>query len=160
MHELRKQKEAEVQSLVCEADPNEAMSAYQRALEASMSAPAAPHPQETYGVEGISLASTRRKVHIRTTYCLSTWPSSCISCFSMTLSSSCGLTLQIATLLLDAKADLGAARPAEAELKCTDALVRCDELADKRASRAVLRVMVGPPPSLGLMKCVLIRFSN
>lgn len=72
MHELRKQKEAEVQSLVCEADPNEAISSYQRALEASMSAPAAAHPQETYGVEGISLASTRRKVHIRTMYCLST----------------------------------------------------------------------------------------
>lgn len=52
--------------------------------------------------------------------------------------------LQIATLLLDAKADLGAARPEEAELKCTDALVRCNELADKRASRAVLRVMVTP----------------
>lgn len=108
VQELRKQKEAEVQSLVCVADPNEAISAYQRALEASMSAPSAAHPQETYGTEGISLASTRRK---------------------------------IATLLLDAKADLGAARPEEAELKCTDALVRCNELADKQASRAVLRVM-------------------
>eukprot|EP00892_Ulva_mutabilis_P006951 jgi/Ulvmu1/4628/UM002_0359.1 len=108
VHELRKQKEAEVQSLVCVADPDEGMSAYQRALEASLLAPAAAHPQETYGVEGISLASTRRK---------------------------------IAKLLLDAKADLDHKRPGEAELKCTDALVRCEELADKRASRAVLRVM-------------------
>lgn len=73
----------------------------------------------------------------------------------MILSGYYELRLQIATLLLDAKADLGAARPGEAELKCTDALVRCDELADKRASRAVLRVMVGPFLKLGLMNCVL-----
>jgi hypothetical protein len=49
-------------------------------------------------------------------------------------------TLQISNLLTDARADLAKNRAWEAELKCTDALVRCKELGDKRAIRATLKL--------------------
>lgn len=59
---MRKQQEEQQANLVCSVDPDEAMVAYQRALENSMTAPAAPHPVEGYGPEGNSLAAARRKV--------------------------------------------------------------------------------------------------
>jgi hypothetical protein len=51
-------------------------------------------------------------------------------------------SMQVSKLLTDAKADLAKLLPHEAELKCLDALVRCEELADKRATRATLRLAV------------------
>lgn len=50
--------------------------------------------------------------------------------------------LQISTLLQDARKDLAHNQPFEAELKCTDALVRCKELGDERAVRATLKLTV------------------
>jgi hypothetical protein len=61
VHELRKRQEAEQQALVCEAAPEEADTAYQRALEASRHH-AAPRPTEAFGFEGMSQAAARRKV--------------------------------------------------------------------------------------------------
>ena len=62
VHELRKKQEEEQQVLVCEAAPEEADVAYKKALEASLSKPSAAHPTESYGDDGRSLASARRKV--------------------------------------------------------------------------------------------------
>lgn len=50
--------------------------------------------------------------------------------------------MQISNLLTDARADLAKQRSDESELKCIDALVRCEELGDKRAIRATLKLMV------------------
>ena len=49
-----------MQSLVCETAPEEADTAFQRALEASQSKQA--KPVEAYGTDGISLTTARRKV--------------------------------------------------------------------------------------------------
>lgn len=50
--------------------------------------------------------------------------------------------MQISNLLTDARADLAKQQAWEAELKCTDALVRCKELGDQRATRATLKLTV------------------
>lgn len=60
--EMRKQQEENQANLVCSVDPDEALVAYQQALESSLAAPSAPHPVEGYGPEGHSLAAARRKV--------------------------------------------------------------------------------------------------
>jgi hypothetical protein len=61
--ELRKKREAEQEDvLVCEVNPDEALIMYRKALESSMTQPSAAHPVEAYGTDGLSLASSRRKV--------------------------------------------------------------------------------------------------
>lgn len=63
------------------------------------------------------------------------------------------MPLQISNLLTDARADLAKKQAWEAELKCTDALVRCEELGDKRAIRATLKLMVS---LAGLLQFLLV----
>lgn len=60
--EMRKQQEEQQANLVCSVDPDEAMVAYQQALENSLAAPATPHPVDGFGPEGATLAAARRKV--------------------------------------------------------------------------------------------------
>jgi hypothetical protein len=84
VHELRKRQEAEQQALVCEASSEEAGTAYERALKASMHKPDAEHPVEAFGVEGVSMTATRRKV------CFLHWKNTAFLTFVDLFSSKCG----------------------------------------------------------------------
>jgi hypothetical protein len=61
---LRKKQEAEIQSLVCEAAPEEADTAYERALQASRatSADGDENQIKAYGMEAMTVQKARRTV--------------------------------------------------------------------------------------------------
>lgn len=63
IHELRRRQEAEVQQLVCEASPEEADTAYERALQASRATSAdSENEVKAYGMEAMSTTTARRRV--------------------------------------------------------------------------------------------------
>ena len=74
MHELRKRQEEEQQALVCEAAPEEAQTAYERALQASQHKADAEHPPSAVGVDGLSVQAARRKARFRSKMLRLMWP--------------------------------------------------------------------------------------